>query len=819
MRFVPSALFALLAFGLDAVPMVLTAQEVVCADDSDDLALWYDHPAKQWVEALPIGNGHMGAMVYGGVPAERIQFNEATLWVGGPHDYSHAGAAEYLPKIRQLLFEGQQREAEQLATEHFMSVPLRQIPYQPFGDLWLAFDGHDQFTGYRRQLDLDTAMATTTWSVGDATFTRRVFASYPDRVIVVRTECDQPQRVSFVAKLTSPQSDVDTAAAGTDVLALRGRVRDYEFKRTGGGVTGQIRFQAQLRALADRGQVTASDQAVRVENADAATLLLVAATSYVNLRDVSADPAARCTAALKRLEDKPYAVLRDTHVADHQRLFRRVSIDLGGGSLAGRPSKAVRTASEGRSTGNELPTDQRILKYQEQPDPSLAALFFQFGRYLLIASSRPGSQPANLQGVWNEALDPPWESKYTTNINAEMNYWPAEITGLGECAEPLFDALAEIAESGQRTAELHYNCRGWVLHHNFDLWRGTAPINAANHGIWPTGGAWLCQHLWWHYLYTGDKEYLADRAYPPMKGAATFFLDYLVEDPVYGKGWLVSGPSNSPERGGLVMAPTMDHQIIRYLFATTAEAARLLEVDEELRGKLLAARDRIAPNQVGDAGQLKEWLYTDDPFTDHRHVSHLWGLHPGEEISPETPDLFAAVKKSLELRGDGGTGWSMAWKINFWARLLDGDHAHRMLGNLLKLTGSPLSKHRGGGVYPNLFDSCPPFQIDGNFGATSGICEMLLQSHRRAADGSYVIDILPALPIAWSQGRVTGLRARGGFEIDIAWRDSKLTTATIRSIAGTACKVRYGQQLADIKLQPRQRVELNAQIQPIRPAE
>jgi len=739
-------------------------------DSSSDLKLWYTKPAGQWTEALPVGNGRLGAMVFGGTAEARYQLNEDSMWCGGPHDYARDGAAEYLPEIRRLLFEGKQRDAEQLAMEHFMSVPLGQVPYQPFGDLTLIFPRHEKAQNYHRQLDLDTAIATTTYRVGDVTYTRDTFVSYPDQVVVVRIEADRPGALTFTAALSSPNQDVQTEAVDGRTLAIRGRARDYKARGDYGVIRGVVKFEGRCRISTNGGEVTVADEQITVKEANAATLMMAMATSVKSHKDISADPAARCDEVLKKVAGKTPRQVRDAHVADHQALFRRVSLDLG---------PAV-----------EMPTDERVLRFADEADPHLAALFFQYGRYLMIASSRAGGQPANLQGLWNDKVSPPWDSKYTVNINTEMNYWLTEPTNLSECGAPLFDALAEVAESGRSTARKHYNASGWVLHHNFDRWRGTAPINHSNHGIWPTGGAWLCQHLWWHYLYTGDTQFLKDRAYPLMKGAAEFFVDSLVEDPVHDKGWLVSGPSNSPERGGLVMGPTMDHQIIRELFADTAQAARVLGIDRDFADKLDAMRKRIAPSQVGSEGQLKEWLYKEAPKTTHRHVSHLWGLHPGEEITPETPELFEAAKQSLIFRGDGGTGWSRAWKINFWARLLDGDHAHLMLKNLLTLTHSPLTKYKGGGVYTNLFDAHPPFQIDGNFGATSGMTEMLLQSHRRDATGSCIIDLLSALPGAWPNGRVSGLRARGGFEIAMRWKDGRLQQARIESKLGNTCRVR-----------------------------
>jgi len=769
--------FAVLTFAICTVSL-----DAASDGGPSDMKLWYAEPAQTWTYALPVGNGRLGAMVFAGTAEARYQLNEDSLWCGRPHDYAQDGAAQYLPEIRRRLFEGKQREAEQLAMERFMSSPLRQVPYQPFGDLTLRFPGHENAKSYCRELDLDTAVATTTYRVDGVTYTRQTFASFPDQVVVVRVSCDEPGALSFTAALTSPNADVRTRKVDDRTLAILGRARDFEVRDTKEVIPGAVRFEGRCQIRINGGQVSVDDGQIRVQGANAATLTIAMATNVKSYKDLSADPGQRCAEVLRKAGEKTPRQLRDAHVADHQMLFRRVTLHLG----------PARTA--------DLPTDRRVLKYAEKEDSQLAALFFQYGRYLMIASSRTGGQPANLQGLWNESTSPPWDSKYTVNINTEMNYWLTEPTNLAECGRPLFDALVEIAESGRSTARKHYDSPGWVLHHNFDLWRGTAPINASNHGIWPTGGAWLCQHLWWHYVYGSDRQFLRDGAYPLMKGAAEFFVESLVEDPRSDERWLISGPSNSPEIGGLVMGPTMDHQIIRSLFANTAEAARVLGVDEEFATKLDALRVRIAPNQIGRHGQLQEWLEDkDDPKNEHRHVSHLWGLFPGSEITADTPELLNAARQSLIFRGDGGTGWSRAWKINFWARLLDGDHAHLMLKHLLTLTDSPLTEYKGGGVYGNLFDAHPPFQIDGNFGATSGITEMLMQSHRRDPKGRYIVELLPALPSAWPDGRITGLRARGGFTLDIAWKNGMLAEAIVKSPSGRSCIVRYGERTVQIE--------------------
>jgi alpha-L-fucosidase 2 len=751
----------------------------LATNNSSPLSLSYRQPASAWTEALPIGNGRLGAMVFGGIEHERLQLNEDTLWAGGPYDPNNTNALVALPEIRKLIFDGKYDEADKLISRSMMAKPLSQMQYEPVGDLLLDFPVGTRTENYRRDLNLDTAVSHASFRADGVTFVREVFSSPVDQVIVMRLTADQSGKISFVAGMKTPQQ-ATVRTERDDTLIMSGA------NGSANGVKGALKFQARVRVLTEGGKIAAGTNSLSVEGADSATLFIAVATSYKNYNDVSGDPEAIVKKQIAAASKKSLNKLLADHISEHQKLFRRVELNLG------------------ETSAMNLPTDERIKNFPEGNDPQLAVLYFQFGRYLLISSSRPGTQPANLQGIWNDSMNPPWGSKYTININTEMNYWPVDTANLGECIEPLTSMVMDLTHTGARTAQTMYNARGWVVHHNTDLWRGSAPIDAPFSGIWPTGGAWLCQNLWDHYLFTGDKKYLA-QIYPAIKGSVEFFLDTLIEEPTHH--WLVTNPSLSPENGhpggrtSVCAGPTMDTEILRDLFANCIRASEILGVDKNFRTEVAAKRARLAPLQIGEKGQLQEWLEDWDakPGTDlhHRHVSHLYGLYPSGQIDLRTtPELAMAVKKSLELRGDKATGWATAWRLDLWARLHDGDHAYQILQFLL-------SPER---TYPDMFDAHPPFQIDGNFGAAAGIAELLMQSQNG------VIEFLPALPSAWPNGNVKGLRARGGFEVSLVWKDGKLQSAEIKSINGTACNLRYGDWTASLSLKHGQTVRLNNEL-------
>ncbi|WP_029014958.1 glycoside hydrolase family 95 protein [Niveispirillum irakense] len=739
----------------------------------DPLTLWYKKPAQEWVEALPLGNGRLGAMVFGGTGRERLQLNEDTLWGGGPYDPTHADALPALPEVRALIEAGKYLEAQELAGQKLMARPIRQMSYQTVGDLWLDFPDLGPVTDYHRDLNLDTAVARSRFRAGNVWMMRECFISPVDQVLVMRLTADQPGQINVDLSFATPQPG-KAVAEGDDILALRGTNTGQH------GNKPALKFTALARVLPSGGKVGASDKGLSVRGADQVVILVAAATSYRRFDDVSGDPDAIARGHIDAAAAKTRDQMLASHLASHRNLFRRVTIDLG-------TSPAAR-----------LPTDQRVRESASLTDPALAALYYQFGRYLLICSSRPGTQPANLQGIWNDKLNPPWGSKYTININTQMNYWPAEPTNLAECVKPLIQLIRDVSITGARTAKVMYGARGWMVHHNTDLWRATGPIDGAKFGIWPMGGAWLCLHLWDHYDYSRDRAFL-DEAYPLMKGAAEFFLDTLVEDKK--TGFLVTNPSLSPENAhpfgsSLVAGPAMDSQILRDLFDACIRSSEILDKDADFRAEVARTRARLPPDRIGKAGQLQEWIEDWDmeaPSMDHRHVSHLYGLFPSGQIDPfETPELAAAAKRSLQIRGDKATGWGIGWRLNLWARLGDGEHAHQVLRLLLEPDRT----------YPNLFDSHPPFQIDGNFGGTSGITEMVLRSRKD------VIHLLPSLPSAWPNGQVNGLRARGAVDVSLRWRGGRLDYALVSSRINGSHKLRYRDQVIDLVLRPNQPVRV-----------
>jgi alpha-L-fucosidase 2 len=882
------------------------------------LALWYQQPAAVWTDALPLGNGRLGAMVFGGVGEEHLQFNEETLWSGRPRAYARTGAVQYLQPIRQLLNEGKQSEAEALAEKYFMGLkdpddstykvqkenwfkavkekvepaaseyndnnwPTMQLPtpegweraglegtdgvlwfrtsftvpakwlgknlvldlgrirdmdltyvngklvgtdegiskkrkytisasllkegkntlaiqvinffdkggligvkgsartlvvypeagdtdtaaldnpwkyfvqndnppafpryeadYQPFGDVYFRFAHGNNSSNYKRTLDIENALSTVSYTANGTAFTREYFISAPHQCLVMHMTANKPGALSLQAILNTPHRKYVVKKLDDHTLSLSLEVSNGVLKGVG-----------YLYATAAGGKLTVNDTAINLQNTNEATFYLVAATSFKNYKDVSGDPVALCKAALARIKNSEYNIIKAAHVKEYRQLFNTFSFTVPAGKNAA------------------LPTDQRIRQFSMQDDASLVSLFLMYGRYLLIASSRAGTQPANLQGIWNDLLTPPWGSKYTSNINLQMNYWPAEVLNLSFCTQPLFQMINELSEAGKQTAKEHYGAPGWVLHHNTDLWRGTAPINASNHGIWVTGAAWLCLHIWEHFQFTQDTTFLR-KQYPAMQAAAQFFEKFLVKDPK--TGYLISTPSNSPEQGGLVAGPTMDHQIIRELFKNCVAAAAVLKTDAAFAATLKSLIPQIAPNKIGKHHQLQEWMEdVDEVNNQHRHISHLWGVYPGTDITWKDSSLMQAARQSLIYRGDGGTGWSLAWKVNVWARFKDGDHTLTMIKNLFRV-----------GLYNNMFDAHPPFQIDGNFGGSSGIAEMLVQSH------TGVIELLPALPSELPDGEVKGICARGGFVLDLKWHQGKLQQVKVFSKTGNACNLKYG---------------------------